>query len=172
MLEVLYGQLKRPDGFVTAFLALALLSSLFLTLSTINYVDFYMALRDLKLSTLEVSPQVRGERLIFNVTIAINNPTSYVGLRLKALGYRLSYRAGDEVRELAAGQGWYSEAKFIQPRSDLFLDLSPSLNIGDEDAKRYLAYAEEKGEDTLWLINCSALLETFTGDLRINISYP
>jgi hypothetical protein len=162
--------LKRTEIVLIAFSVLALLSTSSLIVSTLNYTEFYVAVKDLKLSSLEVSPQVRGERLIFNTTIIIENPTGYVGLGLKSLGYRLSYKIGDNVIELAAGQRWYSRSKPLQPHSDLVLKFSPSLNLEDENAEKYLTYTSEK--DVLWIINCSALLETFTGDLRISLSYP
>lgn len=157
--------MKASNIFVTGFLVLTLLSTIFLIFSTLNYLEFYTAIKELKLS-LKVSPQVKGERLILDIEIRVINPTSYKGLKLKSLSYRLSYRVEGESAELAAGQIWYSTAKPIQPYSELSLRASPSLDL--EAAEKYLSHPE----GGLWIVNCSALLETFTGVLRINLSYP
>jgi len=128
---------------VITFCAIVAISLVALVPSTLNYLEFWVALSHLSLNVESFNWSkvfFEGyERINMSADILLIHNSSYVGLRLHSVDVRIEY--GEQFRYLYEKRYWFFD-KFLDPYSTLDLPVFNETSFAAEDFVRL----REQGE--------------------------
>lgn len=160
---------KRRNWFLIIFSVITITSVLLLIEPTLNYAEFYSALEKLDLKVPYFSFKIKENRIYINATFTLKNNSSYVGIKLKNLVWKIGFFETEESYvELATGTFWWYPEAPLTPNSNITRDLPSDYSI-DESAPnaKTLMNLYDNQETIRWMISGSVLLDTFLGTFRL-----
>lgn len=153
------------------FLATVGVSATSLVISTLNYTQFYTAIRRLDLAVLDVSPTIGEDSLSVTLIFAITNNSSYTGLNVRELSYTLNFEHDMErVRILSDTKSYYSEPVRLGPYSNTTFEYVTTLGVNQEPAQRFIEFYKNKQGYITWILTCNVIFLTFIGTVYIPLT--
>jgi hypothetical protein len=123
------------------FVAFSVSSALYLTFSTLNYLNFYPALGSLEVSTLKLSLQRSTNAYALVAEVSISNPSSTSGFIIQNLDLRVyfinstsPYPASDSLFVPAQLSGHQDFTVSPSPHSTYFANVTLPLNPSNANA--------------------------------------
>jgi len=157
--------------FKATFLLIIVVSSIFLVMSTSNYVEFFIAVRELSLQTLDVSASIGPEDVSITLVFAICNPTRYTGLAFQQLTYTLLFEVDDNNTTLYGGLISYRAApEPIGAYSNMTFNEEISLNPNVISTEDFRSLYETRQEDITWILQGTAIFLSFVGTIDVPLS--
>ena len=146
----------------TSFILLTLGSVAFLSISTLNYLNYYPALGKIyvQIDKVFVDPGSNPSNITTRVTIV--NPTSYVGFRLGNVIVNLYFRVKDSNVTLFEGispQGEQLVGGQLGANSNVTSDVKVHLN--PENASSFASFVNSYGGRVIASVQASAEVVTF-----------
>lgn len=160
---------NRWNLFAIFFSAVAVTSTLLLIEPTLNYAEFYAALERLDLKVPYFNFKVEQDRIYINATFTLRNNSSYVGIRLQNLVWKIGFYETDESYvELATGTFWWYPEMPLEPDVEITRNLPPDYSVAESvpNAKSLMNMYHNQ-ETIRWMISGSVLLDTFLGEFRL-----
>lgn len=159
----------RWNILLIVFSVVSVTSAILLIGPTLNYAEFYSALETLDLKVPYFDFNIRQDRIYINATFTLKNNSSYVGIRLKNLSWRIGFFETDESYvELATGTFWWYPEVPLDPDSKITRELPPDHSIAESvpNAKSLINMYNNQ-ESIRWMISGSVLLDTFLGTVKL-----
>lgn len=159
------------------FLAITLVAAVSLISSTMNYIEFFTAVRTIDLAVSDVQLAIGQDTANITLIYAVINPTSYTGLRLRELSHELSYKeAGSELEP--AGLEWWTSSYRQQPKplngySNITFEDNIFLSTDSaraEETERFLEFYENHQQSIMWVLKCSAIFISFAGNIVTSLA--
>ena len=147
----------------TSFILLTLGSAAYLSISTLNYLNYYPALGKIyvQIDKVFVEPGSNQSTIITRVTIV--NPTSYVGFRLGNVVVDLSFRVrGSNVTLFGSGVHPRNETLVggqLGANSNVTSDVK--LHLNPKNASSFASFVNSYGERVIASVQSSAEVVTF-----------
>lgn len=160
---------KRRNVLVIVFSVVTVASTLLLIEPTLNYAEFYTALETLDLKVPYFNFKIEQNRIYINATFTLKNNSSYVGIKLKNLVWKIGFFETDESYvELATGTFWWYPEVPLDPNANITRELPPDYSIDESvpNAKSLINMYHNQ-ETIRWMISGSVLLDTFLGTFRL-----
>ena len=154
---------------VIVFSLVSVTSTILLIGPTLNYAEFYAALETLDLRVPYFSFKIEQDRIYINATFTLENNSSYVGIKLKNLSWKIGFFETDESYvELTAGTFWWYPEVPLDPSSKITRELPPDHSIAESvpNAKSLINMYHNQ-EPIRWMISGSVLLDTFLGTVNL-----
>lgn len=159
----------RWNMLLIVFSVISVTSTILLIGPTLNYAEFYSALETLDLKVPYFDFNVEQDRIYINATFTLKNNSSYVGIKLKNLSWRIGFFETDESYvELATGTFWWYPEVPLDPDSKITRELPPDYSVAESvpNAKSLINMYDNQ-EPIRWMISGSVLLDTFLGTVRL-----
>lgn len=153
------------------FLAISVLSAGLLTLTTLNYTEFFKALEKIDLKLSDVDLVTGGQNVDVTIAFSIWNPTSYADLRLRELSYALRLKANDEIVTLSSDTLSYVQQPVpIEPHCNHAFEHRVSLDSNQPETSRSMELYESNQGDVTWILEATLILLTFSGPIDLPLS--
>lgn len=153
------------------FLAISVLSAGLLTLTTLNYTEFFKALEKIDLKLSDVDLVTDGQNVNVTIAFSIWNPTSYADFRVRELSYALDLRANDEIVTLSTDTLPYVQEPIpVEPYHNHTFEHRVSLDLNQPETSRSIELYESNQGDVTWTLNLTLILLTFTGPIDLPLS--
>lgn len=158
----------KESVFTTLFIAIVILSTIFLIISTLNYVEFFKAMEKLTLTIIKVCPSVGQDGANVTFSFSITNPTRYGALRLRELSFALYFQTNAEDVDVWWERLSYHEPITINPYwNKTFEYLNDPIDCNLEAFQEF--YAANHG-NVKWLLRCGAIVVTFAGQTDLPLT--
>lgn len=160
--------LTREAISTTIFLAIVIVSAIFLIVSTSNYVEFYRAIETLDLTIMKASPSVGQNEVNITLIFSITNPTRYVGLKLNELSFALYFQSNSENIDL-----WWKTVTYhkqpvtIDPYWNKTFQYHTNLDVNADSTKRFQDLYQTQQGNIRWLLKGGAIVITFAGEIDV-----
>lgn len=143
---------------LTLFLICTIIAAYYLVASTLNYTEFYRAIREIHLANLKVDAFVEQKDVNISLSFDIENPTGYIGLQLRSVTCQLYFLDNSEKVALWWDMRSYSTDQRLDPRSKVPLEwnLNPTAS-----AERFITYFETHQGAVNWTLECGVRLAAF-----------
>jgi hypothetical protein len=153
----------------TIFSAVTVVSALLLIQPTLNYAEFFTALERLDLKVPSFNFTIKQDRIYINATFTLKNNSSYVGIKLKNLVWKIGFfETNESYVELVSGTFWWYPEAPLDPGSKITRKLPPDYSLQESvpNAKSLINLYQNQ-ETIRWVMSGSVLLDTFLGALRV-----
>lgn len=160
---------NRWNMLVIVFSVVSITSTILLIGPTLNYAEFYAALETLDLKVPHFNFKIEQDRIYINATFTLENNSSYVGIKLKNLSWKIGFFETDESYvELTAGTFWWYPEVPLDPGSKITRELPPDHSVAESvpNAKSLINMYHNQ-EPIRWMISGSVLLDTFLGTINL-----
>mgnify|MGYP001067715535 CR=1 FL=1 len=158
---------KRRRALSIIFLAITAASTIVLARSTLNYMEFYTALKKLTLQLSNFGFSIEPNLVLITVDSTIVNPTSYVGLELVSVSIALYFEADGETVELTRDEFWYTTPKPLNPYLNITLKSSSSVSVNSISTQLFIKALEQGSID--WTLAPHVVLATLIGPLGMSL---
>lgn len=184
-------QMSRKRSLQIIFMVLVASSTIFLVQATINYVEFYAALRNFDLKITSADYSIENKTVEFTIHYNATNPTPYNDLKLDSLINGLYYQGENHTVIISYGgpRGGTPYEKIItdwweftiqevifntqfNPYSNM--DLQVKTSITGENARLFIDFFERKGkyqESIQWRIDSTAIVSTPAFIKTLNLEF-
>lgn len=153
------------------FLLVVIASSVFLVISTQNYLEFYSAVEKLSLRVIDVSTLIELENVNITLVFAIFNPTGYVGLSLREFVFTLFFENNSDNTALYGGFVSYGSApEPIEPYGNKTIKHETILNLNKDVTKLFKNLYQNNQGDIAWMLKGNAHINSFVGTLDVAMS--
>jgi len=175
-------EISRKRGLQVIFTVLVASLMISLAGATINYVQFFGAIKGFDVKVTKAEYSVENSRVEFTINYQATNPTPYNDLKLSSLINGLYYqgenhtvtvsyggpRGGMPFEEVVTDWWEFAEQEVIfnrqfSPYSTM--DLEVKVTIAGENARLFLDFFERKGkyqEGIQWRVDITAIVSTPT----------
>ena len=160
---------NRWNMLLTVFSIVSVAATILLIGPTLNYAEFYEALETLDLKVPYFNFKIEQDRIYINATFTLKNNSSYVGIKLRNLSWKIGFFETDESYvELTTGTFWWYPEAPLDPGSLITRELPPDHSVGESvpNAKSLINLYDSQ-EHIRWMISGSVLLDTFLGDVKL-----
>jgi len=160
---------NRWNMLLIVFSVVSVTSTILLIGPTLNYAEFYAALETLDLKVPYFNFKIEQDRIYINATFTLKNNSSYVGIKLKNLSWKIGFFETDESYvELTSGTFWWYPEVPLDPDSKITRELPPNHSVAESvpNAKSLINMYHNQ-EPIRWMISGSVLLDTFLGTVNL-----
>lgn len=162
------GLRQKLNVSLVLFSLCTIVAAYYLVASTINYTEFYRAIREVNLINLKVDTVVEQRSVNISLSFEIQNPTRYVGLKLREVTCQLYFADNNEKVVLWWGLKSYGTSQPLDPYSKVSLEWSFSPAASTD---RFLTYFENHQGAINWMIQCGVRLAAFLPqDISISLT--
>lgn len=166
--------LRRDRGFLIAatFILLSVGSGVYLTVVTLNYLNYYPALGQIHLRAESVSAVPGSNSSKIDTRVSVENPTDYLGLRLGDAVVTLSFHANDTNATIFGGVHLVQTENVgvqLNPHSTVSRDLVVQLNA--EDASTFDSFIRSYTGRVIATVILTVQLITFLNTVTGRDSY-
>lgn len=151
----------------TLFLICTTIAAYYLVASTLNYTEFYRAIREIHIANLKVDAFMDQKNVNISLSFDIENPTRYIGLQLQSVTCQLYFFDNSEKVILWWDMKAYGTAQTLDPNSKVPLEWSFNPIASTE---RFTAYFEDHQGAVKWTLECGVRLAAFLPH-NISISF-
>ena len=155
----------------TIFIAIVIISAIFLIVSTSNYVEFYRAIETLDLTIMNASPSVEQNEVNITLIFSITNPTRYVGLKLQELSFALYFQNNSENIDLWwKTLAYHNQPVTIDPYWNNTFEYHINLDVNADSTKRFQDLYQTQQGNVKWLLKSGAIVITFAGEIDVPLT--
>lgn len=149
---------RRLDVTLAVFLICTIIAAYYLVESTMNYTEFYRAIREIHIVDLKVDAFVEQKNVNISLSFDIENPTRYTGLQLQSITCQLYFFNNSEKVVLWWGMKTYGSSQPLNPHSKVKVEWNLTPMVSTE---RFIAYFEAYQGVVQWTLECGVRLATF-----------
>ena len=160
---------NRWTVLATIFSAVTVTSTLLLIEPTLNYAEFFSALETLDIEVPYFNFTIKQDQIYINATFTLRHNSSYVGIKLKNLVWKIGFFETDESYvELATGTFWWYPEVPLDPNANITRELPPDYSLDESVPNAKSLINMYNNQETIrWMISGSVLLDTFLGTFRL-----
>lgn len=149
---------QRLDVTLALFLIFTIIAAYYLIASTLNYTEFYRAIREIHIANLRIDAFVEQENVNISLSFDIENPTRYIGLQLQSVTSQLYFLDNSEKVMLWWEMKAYGTTQPLDPYSKVPVEWSLTPIASTE---RFIAYFEAHNGAVNWTLECGVRLAAF-----------
>lgn len=167
--------LTKRTTLLAVFFAVSTISTILLVISTLNYLEFYKAIEQMKIEISDVTLFIEPDNVEVTLNFTIENPTRYADLKLRDLSWSLYFYDENAEEQLlwADSISYYDAPLPIDPYWAKSLEYQINLSINRDVTQRLLKTHNEQ-QNINWRLSASAIVISFvdTLDVPMSATYP